>query len=350
MLAVVQPVPFWSSGPEDVHEEQSNVDRTDPAVRLKTWDSAPYLSLATSGYEGGSRLCAFYPLWPWLIGGVSSLTSVDPLVAGLILGNALAIAGQLLFFALVGARWGLERARESLVILLLFPSAFFPCFIYTEGLFFALTMVFFWGLQRQRSAWTAVAGLLLPLTRAVGIFCLLPLAWHLYERRQVRSHGWLLLMPLLGYAAYFCFMHFATGNALEGFEAQAWYPNQPSIANILNVPGFLHALVDVGKWHGMTDSLIDRILFVVFLASLPSIWRLDKSHFWFALGTGLIPAMSNWFFSYNRFLLMCFPLFIVLAAALQGSERRWLRRYYYCVLGTLQAVFVWRHVNFQWAG
>lgn len=315
-----------------------------------SWNSAHYLRLATTGYQAGSPSCAFYPLWPWLIGGLAWLTGVSAFATGLVLANALSIAGQLLFFGLVSERWGYERARDSLAILLLFPSAFFPCFIYTEGLFFALAMVFFLGLQLQRFNWVAVASLLLPLTRAVGIFCLLPLAWHLWERRRIRSHGWLLFMPLIGYAFYFGFMRFVTGNALEGFQAQAYYPNQPSIGNVLNVPGFLQALVHVGKWHGMTDSTIDRMLFVVFLVSLPSIWRLDKSYFWFSLGTGLIPAMSNWFYSYNRFLLMCFPLFIVLSGALQGVGRRWLRWYYYWVLGALQAVFVWRHVHFEWAG
>ncbi len=36
--------------------------------RLACTDSADYLRLAEIGYNPGSRLCAFYPLWPWLLG------------------------------------------------------------------------------------------------------------------------------------------------------------------------------------------------------------------------------------------------------------------------------------------
>lgn len=238
----------------------------------------------------------------------------------------------------------------SLTLMLLFPGAIFFSFIYTEPLFLVLAVVFVLGLDHGRYGWVVLAGVLLPLTRAVGVFCLAPLVWHLWTQRKPARLWLTLLAPAVGYAAYFALMHTLTGNAFEGFDAQRHYPNQPSIRNIVDVEGFAQAFVAVGSWHGMVDSAIDRVLFVVFLATLPAIWRLDRAWFWYALGTGLVPALSNWFFSYNRFLMMCFPVFVVLARWLDGDENRWIRRYYWALLGAVQVVFLWRHVNHHWAG
>ncbi len=161
---------------------------------------------------------------------------------------------------------------------------------------------------------------------------------------------WGAVAVLGGYATYFLVMYAATGNPWEGFEAQCFYPNKPSVANILNVPGFLNAFFHVGELHGATDSAIDRALFVVFLATLPAMWRLDHRYFWWGIGAGLIPAMSNWFFSYNRFIELCFPVFIVLGHWLGRKERSWYFWYYVVLASVLQAVFVIRYINFHWAG
>jgi hypothetical protein len=153
-----------------------------------------------------------------------------------------------------------------------------------------------------------------------------------------------------GYAGYFALMHWFTGNPWEGFEAQRHYPNQPSVGNILDLPGFLSAFIRVGALHGVTDSVIDRALFVVFVLTLPVMWRLDRRYFWWGIGAGLVPAMSNGFFSYNRFIELCFPVFIVLGHWLGRPERWGWLAYYLVLAGVVQVVFLIRHINFFWAG
>lgn len=262
----------------------------------------------------------------------------------------------------------------SMVLLFASPGALFFSFIYTEPLFFCLVMLFFVGLLERRLWLLCLSGFLLPMTRAVGIFVLLPLGWQLIEEawsdwrrpsptlaavRPVRRLCACLLgqrtllgvwAVLAGYGTYFAIMYASTGNPFEGFLAQRHYPNRPSLANILNIPGFMKALVSICGLHGMTNSAIDRVLFMVFLATLPLMWRLDKRYFFYALGSGLVPALSNWFVSYNRFLMMCFPVFIVLARWLSGPEKRWLLCYYVGLAGAVQVMLLIRHINFFWAG
>jgi hypothetical protein len=375
------------------------------STRVSTWDIAHYLRLSQEGYEAGSQSCAFYPLWPLVIRANAFVTRIEPLVASLLLANVLSIIGLWLFYRLVERRCGPAISRDSLVLMLAFPGALFFSFPYTESLYLVILMLFFWGLELNRWFWVAVAGFLLPLTRAVGIFIVLPLAWYLYEewrradaatggstrgdeilgnnsrveplnrgsRREsalafldfrwsgltsaatrltgmiAHRHWLLLLCPLLGYATYFGTMYAWTGNAFEGFEAQKAYPNSPSISNMFDIPAFWSAFTNVQSLDGMLDSALDRGFFLLFLALLPAVWKLNRTWFWYTLPTGLIPALSNYFLSYRRFIMVLFPLFIVLAQLLAKGPR-WMLWYYVILLAALQAWAVTRFVNFHWAG
>jgi hypothetical protein len=160
----------------------------------------------------------------------------------------------------------------------------------------------------------------------------------------------LLLVPLLGYAAYFGVIYISTGNAFEGFEAQKFYPNSPSIANIFNYRGFADALVNIQSIHGMMDSALDRGFFVLFLALLWPIYRLNKTWFFYVLPAGLIPALTSWFMSYRRYMIVLFPVFVVLAVLLREPSKRWLFWFYVVLMTALQVWGIKEFINFNWAG
>ncbi|HXT41965.1 MAG TPA: hypothetical protein VN887_18290 [Candidatus Angelobacter sp.] len=363
------------------------------ASRFSTWDVAHYLRLSQDGYQAGNHSCAFYPLWPGMIHAAAALTVGRPLLASLVLTTVLSVIGLGLFYRLVERHYPPEVARDSLILMLAFPGALFFSFPYTEALYLVLLMVFFWGLELERWSWTAVAGLLLPLARPVGIFMIAPLTWYFFERTDwargfLRAKGreggtatstnaagsdaqppgparlaagrtgsarWLvpvmlLLCPLLGYAAYFGVMYAWTGNPFEGFVAQKAYPNSPSIANMFDFPAFWSAFTNVGSLDGMMDSALDRGFFVLFLALLPLIYRLNKTWFWYTLPTGLVPALTSYFMSYRRYIMVCFPVFIVLAMLLGKTKSRWVFWYYVVILAVLQGWAVKQFVNFNWAG
>ena len=178
----------------------------------------------------------------------------------------------------------------------------------------------------------------------------LPLAWHLYERRRSIKHWPMLAVPLLGYACYFGVIYLWTGNAFEGFEAQKSYPNSPSIKNMFNVAGFTAAFANVGTLDGMMDSALDRGFFLLVLALLPLVYRLDKTWFWYTLPAGVVPALTSWFMSYRRYVIVLFPIFIVLTQLAAKSKSRWLFWYYVAFMAALQAWAIKQFVNFNWAG
>jgi hypothetical protein len=281
----------------------------------------------------------------------ASVLSICPVLpVSLLLANGLSMAALYLFYRLVERHFGDEIGRDALLLVLAFPGALFFCFPYTESLYFFAVTSLFWELDNERYFWPCVMSFLMPLTKAIGIFIALPLAWHLYERRKGWAHWLLLIAPVLGWAAYFGAMYAQTGNAFEGFEAQRAYPYSPSIKNMFNVPAFLTALASVGSLHGMMDSVLDRGCFLMFLGLLPFVYRLNRTWFWYVLPAGLVPALTSYFMSYRRYIMVLFPLFIVLAQLLARTKGRWLFWYYVILSAALQVWAVKQFTCFKWAG
>jgi len=322
------------------------------------WDAFHYLKLAAEGYTHNDSSCAFYPLFPILIRSVAPVFAGNHIWAGLVLSNIFSVAALCLFYRLVSEKFDSKVARFALLSLLAFPTAMFFSVIYTESLFFLELMVLFWALHKNRAGFAAGAAFLMPLTRAIGVFAVLVLLWHWYEQRKTSPtalpirHRWLLAATcsVLGFAMCLGLMWFWTGDPFEAFHAQRFYPYQPSILNILNVKKWGAAFLNWGSFHGFTDSALDRSCFVTFVASLFWIWKLPRAYFIWALCAGLVPAFSNCFFSYVRYTLCVFPLFVVFGSVASRSPRRWVFGYYLALLLCLQAVLIVRYAAHWWAG
>ena len=347
-----------------------------------TWDGAHYLYLSEIGYSKGAPSCAFYPLWPLTIRWFSVFIGGSHLIAGLLLANILSLAGWIIFHRVAAMRFGETVALRALVLLIAFPGSLFYQFIYSEPIFFLLVMLLFLGLEKERYDLAWIAACLLPLCRPLGIFCLLPIAWHLLTKRPlpwfrciqsrwlrpqgeaspgqalaknsveshnaVRSYS-LLLAPFLGWAAYFCLMWSWTGNPFEGFQAQRHWGIH-SISNLINLPKFLLGLFTPTQIHAYTSSMLDRSMFMVLLYTLPLIWRLGKDLAVWTYILGIMPAMSGTFTSFTRYESPVFPMFIALAVFFVGTKRRWPLIAFLILSAVLHGILVWRFVNFQWAG
>lgn len=372
---------------------------------LATWDAAHYLYLSEVGYKAGVPSCAFYPLWPLAVRLSSALTGGSHLIAGLVLANVFSLVGFVLFFHMAVERFGRPTAKLSVLCLLAYPGSLFYQFIYSEGLFLLLVMLLWLALEHKRYGVAAAAAFLLPISRAVGLFCVLPILWDLMRREQpgwmiklIGKRGWakrdraraepsrvpaktedayhdlskaqpagpqtsgarqregrhlcgwgLLSAPVLGWGCYLALMWHWTGNPFEGFEAQKYW-RVHSIWNLVNVPKFVIGLLSPSAWHEFNGSLLDRCVFILLLYCLPLIWRLDKGLFVWAWVLGVVPAMSGTFTSFTRFASCAFPMFIALGVFLGRPERRWLRMMTIVVFAVLHVVLLWRFVNFRWAG
>ncbi len=348
------------------------------ARHFTTWDAAHYLVLSEAGYFKGLKACVFYPLWPLLIRLLSDGTGVSKLIGGMVLANLFSLAGWTLFWCIAGRRFGEAVATWALVFLVVFPGSLFYQFVYTEPLFFLLTMLLWFGLESKRYGLAWVAAFLLPLSRAVGVLVLLPILWHvlMHGRWGVLSRSrWLseertrekdemavdvakvpgagpailITAPFLGWATYFCLMRVWTGNAYEGFEAQVYW-RAHSIGNLWDLPRFFFGFFEPTSWHEFRGSVLDRCGFLMLAFCLPLLWRLGKDLTLWSCVLGIVPTMSGTFISFIRFESVIFPLFIALGVVVTRWERPWLRAAVVLGMGVLHLALLWRFVNYGWAG
>ena len=329
-------------------------DEMSVSSKAGAWDSAHYLRIAHYGYVKGDASCAFYPLWPYFLKWVNlafKSSNISAVWIGIVIANALIFCVYYLLAQLFQGHG--QASPECSAALVLFPStpgAMFLSVGYSEALSLFLAAFFFLGLRDEKWACITIAGFLLPLSRAVGVFCLAPLIWRAFQRHTDWRAWAVCFAPLTGYATYFFLMWHWTGNPFEGFAAQKHYPNQPSLANIVNLSQFFQSLCNIGSILGMLDGGLDRLLFVLLMLTLPALWRVNKEWFWWTVCVGIIPAMSNWFFSYRRFLVMAFPVFYIWGQWLSPPGKLWMFRYYVTLSAIVQGLLVWRYVNFLWAG
>ncbi|MFO1501342.1 MAG: hypothetical protein U1G07_23630 [Verrucomicrobiota bacterium] len=338
------------------------------ASHFATWDAAHYLALSEVGYERGSPSCAFYPLWPLAVRAGAVFTHGNHLLAGLLLANACSIGALTIFYRMAAQRFGGIAARWSLVWLAAFPGALFFHFIYSESLFLLLCLLLWRALAHDRWGPAFRFAFCLPLTRAVGVFCLGPILYAVVKRHWLATRqgeavrprlgsgwlrsepGWVLVGPLAGWLFYLALMWIWTGHPFEGFDAQKHWGRVHSLSNLVNWPKFVWALFHPSAWHEFGGSLLDRCVFAMLLFCLPGLWRIDQGLCLWAIFLGVVPAMSGTFTSFTRFGCVVFPMFLALGIAL--IRPRW-RSWRWLLLGfflSLQAVLVWRFVNFRWAG
>lgn len=208
------------------------------------WDSEYYIGIAIGGYNdpevpalvGGlfgnpgsfdyhvpqtftktetvSLAYAFFPFYPHVMRVFMlplSLLGMNPVatatLAGVIVSALGALMGMFALFDLTRDSLGEEGALRAAFYLLIFPTGFFLCQVYTEGLFVGLAFGSLAFLKRGNWLMAALLAGCATLTRAVGVALLIPMAitwirtseWFDLdmEWKQIYLKGGLPLRPFL---------------------------------------------------------------------------------------------------------------------------------------------------------
>jgi hypothetical protein len=300
------------------------------------WDSIPYLQIAQHGYGGVKGSPAFYPLYPWIVGGLGRALGGHFVLAGVVVSLAATLAAFVLFHRLARAKLGEEGARRALVYLAVFPMSLFLQAVYAESLLLCLAIAIF--LLAERERWPA-AGTLLGLaflTRPTAI-ALAPaaafMAWQ--SRQRLRAFLSLLAAPLL-FLAYPLVLRSQFGNTWGFVHSERfWHRAVSPFGPFDGLWRALHA-----AWAGILQLTIGSaqhwywtpvnparaaVLNLEYLAYLAAFcylayvaWRsLGAAYGIFAFASLLIPlsAPSDTYplLSLPRLALTTFPLFLALA-------------------------------------
>lgn len=164
---------------------------------MTNWDGQWYREIATHGYPAGlphdvagnvaQNAWGFYPLYPLLVGGLMSVTGLGFTVVAPAVSLVLGAVAVVLLFRLVQDALGVMAARMATVLTCSFMSAPALQTAYTESLALLLLCSSLLLLRRRRYLWTALAIILLALTRNVVLAMAPVILLHGLVRRRGRA-------------------------------------------------------------------------------------------------------------------------------------------------------------------
>ncbi|MBU2591913.1 glycosyltransferase family 39 protein, partial [Patescibacteria group bacterium] len=316
------------------------------------FDGVHHISIARSGY--GYLQQAFFPFYAKLISFSQPLFK-NFILSGIFV-SLISFFLSLIAFAdllkLEGEKE--ETIKKSLLFLILFPTSFYFSFVYTESLFLFLVLLSFWLAKKQQWLLSGLAAGLASYTRLTGIF-LLPALLYQYNQTQAArgmkerfaavkkdffsrfnlnyfryfvrtriNHFKNLVFILFsswGLLLYMRFLKNTTGDPLYFIRVQPDFGAQRSIGRIIMIYQvfwrYLKMIFTVNPRSFIYfDVWVELVITLIFLYLLLFLWFRTKNYRpWLIFSTlaYLLPSLTGTFSSMPRYVLACFPCFLILA-------------------------------------
>jgi Gpi18-like mannosyltransferase len=313
------------------------------------WDGGHFLDLIEHGYTRFTDY-AFFPLFPMIVRLMSF--GLNSIVTGFLLNSLLLGIGLWFFFQLLMQDYAEKISQKIILLFLIFPTSFFMLMFYTESLFFALTISSIYFARRGKYGLATILAGLSATTRIFGLATIAALWIEAYED-NIKKH-WIVLLAPLGFVAYIAFMYFSADNPWVFLEAETLWHRSYGFEG-LNI--FQH-LIKIAK-EGITQNNITSWLEYVFTVFGVGVvmrlsTRLRISYVCYGIISLLIPLLTNSLQSMPRFLLMVFPIFIMLGTWEAKKMNTiiykipWLGLYVVVCIG-LWIFYLYRFANGIWA-
>lgn len=294
------------------------------------WDACWYSKIAAFGYEPAELSVNFWPMFPVLAGSVARLVGGSVALAGLIVSAIAYVAAMIGLFRLVARDVDEVVARRTMLLITIFPSAFFLFAPFTESLLLSLSV---WAIVAARErAWLFAAALggLAALTRIQGVFLALPIGWEalmasglLHWRPAAEAGraaiGWRPLVagglasfgPAVGFASFIAYTATIAGQTpLDTQDAWGGKEFFPPWEVVDAAWRWTIERADPLQGLNLILLLVFGALLVVALRRLPFAYSLFALPQFVLLATRIQPTPLT---STNRYLLAIFPAFVVLA-------------------------------------
>jgi hypothetical protein len=337
------------------------------------WDAQWFVHIADHGYDS-KQATSFFPLYPLLVHALSWVLR-STVVAGVLLSLVAAGVAAVLIVEIARPLLGPGGARDSLLLVALYPLAFVFTAVQSDALFLALSAGAFLAALRGRAWIAGICGGLAVATRLVGLAllpALLLLLWPRRRRELARVAPLLLIPDAL--AAYMVYLHEHVGDWLAFQHAQQIYwlrtthklgplsglwesiqsGRRGAAELVLHLPrgqGGVHGYVareQVATWNAIHSLLLLAALALTWVA-----WkRLGPAFGLYSLATLALVLLSPPAYfplaSFDRYLLADFPVFLALAALLRDHPRaRQIVLFTFAAVGAVAAVGYSRKV---WIG
>ena len=348
LVPLLIPAPL---GPDDVlrpYLDQPHLDSGLSGLLLGPWqrfDTQRYQRIAQEGYAHEED-SVFPPLYPLAARGLGEVFGGGPtanLLAATLISNAAFLGLLLLFYRVVAVELGPRFSPRALVYLAFFPTGFFLLAPYSEALFILLALGAIWAVRGNgRFLLAGILGFFASLTRLTGWVLVVPLAyeWWVQGGRELLLQrdkgtkgtkgvvdGMAVLLPGVGTAVFLLWRWWAGLPPINQIYQHYWY-------QITGIPGtdllralqtmFLGGAARAGEFTLWFDFFCAILLIV---GTVLAFRRLNVTY-------GLYSAMLLLFillpvselkplYSFSRYVLAFFPLFMLMALA---GKNGWVHR------------------------
>ena len=287
------------------------------------FDGEHYLAIAREGYL---PLTYFYfPLYPLIIRSFSLAIGgsyISYAVSGLFISNILLLVGLFGLYKLGQMFFDTRQVMLSIVLILVFPTAFFLGAYYNETLFFALAVwSFYFSLKRRWLFSFALCGMA-TATRLVGVALAISLIYeYLIENKKkiITLTSFLYsALPVFGIVCYSTYLQISTGDFLAFIHNIEIFGGQRTSKIVLLPQVFYRYFfkiipaVNYSYFPQVYVTFLELAVALLFLLAGYFVYKKMKmSFFIFYILAYLIPTFSGSFSSLPRYVLVIFPVFLV---------------------------------------
>lgn len=288
------------------------------------FDGVHYLTIAAQGYTTNAR---FLPLYPMFIKGIAlvfgdiKIYSFLSFAIALILSNLFFLLGLYVLYRLLRLDYNSDKSKLSLLALLFFPTSFFFGAVYSESLFFLLSVLVFY-FSRNNKWWLAgICGAFASATRVVGVVFFLVLLVEYVEQRQKDIRKIVAsLIALTGTLIYAAYNYVKWGDPVYFIRQHGELSNGRATGELVfplqTFYRYIKMLIlvspSVYEWWIV---FLELSVFLFVLFSFYLMWKqnIRKSYALFAVFAIVIPVLSGTLSGLPRYILPLFPIFIALA-------------------------------------
>ncbi|MEI7758649.1 MAG: mannosyltransferase family protein [bacterium] len=258
------------------------------------WDGVRYLFIAQHGYNE-SFVTGFFPLYPILISIITKITG-SYFFSGILISWTSLFGVVYFYIKIVKKLFKKITPQESIravLYFLLFPSAIYLLFIYTESLFalLALSSIYFALDKKYLKSSLLVA--LATATHIRGAFLVILIGSILLEQK-VKIWKIILSMAIgsIGLITYMGYLYNNFGSPIEFLKAQ-------------EVHGWLHQSIFSQIW---AINTVEWFMIVGLICSIIYWWKRRRSFSLYSALFLLIPLIGGQFGGFPRYALMAFPI------------------------------------------
>ncbi len=287
-------------------------------------DSGWYTSIIHNGYNyhpGKQSNVAFFPLYPFLIKLVTSLTDLNIYVVGFLISNICLLFGLYFVYKISLIYFKRKTSQRTLILMLVFPTSFFYSSLYTESLYLLVISATFYYYLKNKYLLSGIWGFLASLTRVTGILLFVTLAIELLinirkDKLNFKLEMLYLFLIPMGLITYMLFLFLKFNDPLVFVHAQQFWNRGNFTLPWITLANNL-TTIDFSFPRNPTNSIkfIDFLFTTSFLCL--SIYILLKNRINFSLPlfcifSILIPLTTGVVDSMARYILPLFPVFIYL--------------------------------------